>query len=78
MKKLLIVCMILSLSGCAVFSKQIDQAAKAAGKAVTFYCENVTSQEIRESFRAKVNAVATPNSVTVTCASGGPVMKSAQ
>jgi hypothetical protein len=65
-----------SLTGCQVLAPQIDKAAKAAGKAVTFYCENVTVPEIRAEFRAKVNAAAAPNAIEVTCASGGPSLRS--
>jgi hypothetical protein len=66
---------LLIMTGCQILSPQIDKAAKAAGKMVTFYCDNVTVPEIREEFRAKVNAAASPNSVQVQCASGGPVLK---
>jgi hypothetical protein len=55
---------------------QIDKAAEGAGKLVTFYCDNVTSQEIREEFRDKVNEKAAPNSVAITCANGKSAFKS--
>ena len=67
--------MSLSSAGCSLLSPQIDKAAKAAGKMVTFYCGNVTVPQIREEFRAKVNAEAAPNSVQVECAGGGPMLK---
>jgi hypothetical protein len=75
-KMLLPLLVLLPLTGCQVLAPQIDKAAKAAGKAVTFYCENVTIPEIRAEFREKVNAAASPNSIEVTCASGGPSLKS--
>lgn len=59
-----------ALSGCALFSPQIDKAAKAAGKLVTFYCDNVPDDSVREQFRTKVNAVAAPNKVVVMCING--------
>lgn len=76
MKRLLILpLVVLTLPACSLLAPQIDKAAKAAGKAVTFYCENVTVPEIREEFRAKVNEYAAPNSVQVDCANGGPALK---
>ncbi len=76
MKVLLILPLILLATGCEVLSPQIDKAAKGAGKLVTFYCDNVTSTEIREEFRAKVNAAAAPNSVAVTCVNGKAAFQS--
>jgi len=76
MKRLILVIPLVILGGCQVFSKQIDKAAEGAGKAVTFYCDNVTSQELREEFRAKVNEAASPNSIVVTCANGKQAFKS--
>lgn len=58
-------------SGCSLLSSDLDRAAKGAGDLVTFYCENVTVPDIRENFRAAVNAHASPHSVVVTCANGG-------
>lgn len=72
---ILLIPALLALTGCQVLAPQIDKAAKAAGKMVTFYCDNVTVPEIREEFRAKVNAHAAPNSVQVQCAAGGPALK---
>ncbi len=76
MKLLLVILSALVLPACSLLSPQIDKAAKAAGKAVTFYCENVTVPQIREEFRVKVNEHAAPNSIQVDCASGGPALKS--
>ena len=78
MKKLLVLVPILALSGCSLLAPQIDKAAAGAGKLVTFYCQNVTLPQVREELRAKVNAAAAPNSVAVTCASGGPALKSGE
>lgn len=64
-------------SGCSLLTNQLDDAAKGAGKLVTFYCENVTVPEIREEFRAAVNSHAAPHSVSVACAQGGPVLRTA-
>lgn len=61
----------LATSGCSLFGTELDRAAKGAGDLVTFYCTNIPSPEIREQFRAAVNAHAAPHSVMVTCASGG-------
>ena len=58
-------------SGCALFGAELDKAAEGAGKLVTFYCENITSEEIRTQFRAAVNQHAAPHSVSVACAQGG-------
>jgi hypothetical protein len=68
---------ILPLSGCSLLAPQLDKLAKSAGKAVTFYCQNVTDAQARATFRAKVNETAAPNSVAVTCANGTPAMSSA-
>lgn len=75
MKILLVIPAIFLATGCSILSPQLDKAAKAAGKAVTFYCENVTVPEIREEFRDKVNLHAAPNSIVVNCASGGPALR---
>jgi len=75
MKALLVLPLLLLATGCQVLAPQIDKAAAGAGKLVTFYCDNITVPEIRDEFRAKVNAAAAPNSVQVTCANGGPVLK---
>lgn len=64
------------LSGCALLGGELDKAANGAGKLVTFYCENVTDPTVREEFRAAVNAKASPHSVSVTCANGGPPLVS--
>jgi hypothetical protein len=64
----------LPLSGCSLLAPQLDKSAKAAGKAVTFYCQNVPDQAAREAFRAQVNQYAAPNSVAVTCANGTPAL----
>lgn len=64
--------LLLATSGCALFSDELDRAAEGAGKLVTFYCENVKDDSIREQFRTAVNAHAAPHSVTVECAQGGP------
>lgn len=76
MKSILVLMTALTMSGCSLLAPQIDKAAQGAGKLVTFYCDNVTIPEVREELRAKVNAAAAPNSVAVTCASGGPTLKS--
>lgn len=68
MKAILSLVLVLSLTGCQILAPQIDKSAKAAGKAVKFYCDNVTSDEIRAEFRAKVNAEAAPDKIEVTCA----------
>lgn len=62
-------------SGCALLEDSLDDVAKGAGKAVVFYCENVTIPEVREELRAAVNAYAAPNIVTIECASGGPALR---
>lgn len=61
----------LATEGCALFSRELDQAAAGAGRLVTFYCQNITDPSIREQLRAAVNAKAAPHSVSVTCAQGG-------
>ncbi len=76
MKKLALLLPLLAMSGCSILGPQIDKAAAGAGKLVTFYCNNVTIPDIRDQLREKVNAAAAPNSVTVTCANGGPTLKS--
>jgi hypothetical protein len=76
MKAFLILPLVVLATGCGVLAPQIDKAAKGAGKLVTFYCDNVTLPEVRDELRAKVNEYAAPNSIAVTCASGGPVLKS--
>ncbi len=78
MKVLLVLPLLVLATGCQVLAPQIDKAAAGAGKLVTFYCTNVTVPEIREELRAKVNAAAAPNSVAVTCANGGPALKSGE
>lgn len=55
-------------SGCALLSDNLERAAKAAGKIVVSYCENVTVQEVREEIAAAVNAKAAPHKVEITCA----------
>lgn len=65
------------MSGCALFADNVDKVADGAGKLVKFYCENVTIPEVREEIRAAVNAKASPHSVAVECANGGPIMRSA-
>lgn len=76
--KSIIVFMALALfalcSGCSILGDATDKAAKAAGKLVSGYCENVTIPEIREEIRAKVNAHAAPHAVMVQCANGGPAL----
>lgn len=57
-----------ALSGCALFGSELNKAAEGAGKLVTFYCDNVSSADVREQFRVAVNEHAAPNSVIVTCA----------
>jgi hypothetical protein len=64
-------------SGCSLLGDNLDKVAKGAGEAVTFYCENVTLPEVREELRAAVNRHAAPNSLTIECAAGGPVLNSA-
>lgn len=75
------VCLLVGLaigaSGCSIFSENADKVAKAGGRLVTFYCDNITVPEIREEIRAKVNAYAAPNAVAVTCANGGPALNTA-
>lgn len=66
--KAILVSVLMTLTGCSLLAPQIDKSAKAAGKAVKFYCDNIPSEEIRADFRAKVNAVAAPDSIVVTCA----------
>ena len=44
-----------SLSGCALFGSELDKAAEGAGKLVTFYCDNIPNEAVREQFRAAVN-----------------------
>lgn len=67
-----------SVSGCALFSDQLDRAAKGAGKVVKQYCENVTIPEVREEIRAAVNKHAAPHSVAVECVDGGPILKTGE
>jgi hypothetical protein len=62
---LIIVC-IGAVSGCALFPKESEQAAKAAAKLVTSYCEN-TTPDIRASMRDAVNAKAAPHGIVVHC-----------
>lgn len=79
MKKFLLAASLLPLTtGCSILGDQLDKAAKGAGKLVSFYCENVTIPEVRDELRAAVNAHAAPNSVQVTCANGGPTLKSGE
>ena len=59
-------------SGCALLSDSLEKAAKAGGKIVKEYCENVTVQEVRDQIRDAVNAKAAPHSVSVTCADEAP------
>lgn len=63
-------------SGCGLLSGTLERGAKGAGKAVTYYCENVTIPEIREEVRAAVNKYAAPHKVEVTCSNGGPTLDS--
>lgn len=65
-------------SGCSLLGDNLDKVAKGAGEAVTFYCENVTLPEVREEMRAAVNRHAAPNSLTIECAAGGPVLNSSE
>lgn len=67
MRKLLI-CLVLctGAAGCALFPKESEQAAKAAAKLVTSYCEN-TTPDIRASMRDAVNAKAAPHGIVVHC-----------
>lgn len=62
---------LLLTSGCALLGNEMNQAAKGAGKLVTYYCENVTDPTLREQFRAAVNQHAAPHSVRVSCVQGG-------
>lgn len=71
MKMLCLTLAILTCSGCTLFSKDLDKAAKGAGQLVTFYCNNVTEPTIREQFRVAVNEHARPHSVSVACVYGG-------
>lgn len=59
-----------TVSGCALFGSELDKAAEAAGKLVTFYCDNIPNDAVREQFRTTVNVHAAPNAVNVTCANG--------
>lgn len=68
MKSIVICTAFAFLSGCSVLAPQIDKSTRAAGKAVTFYCDNITSPDVRAEFRSKVNAAAKPNKIEVTCA----------
>lgn len=72
---LAVLCVGVVLQGCALLGGPADKAAKAAGKLVTEYCDNVTIPEIRDQIRAKVNEYAAPNSVAVNCAKGGPALQ---
>lgn len=67
----------IGLDGCALLGDPLEKAAKAGGKTVKYYCANVTIPEIREKIRERVNHYAAPDSIAVTCASGGPVLNSA-
>lgn len=62
-------------SGCSLLSDNLDKAAKGAGKVVSEYCANITVEEVRAEVAAAINKHAAPNSVTITCADGGPVLK---
>lgn len=59
-------------SGCALLSDSLEKAAKAGGKVVKEYCENVTLPEVRDQIRDAVNAKAAPHKVEVTCADETP------
>lgn len=65
---LAVACALIFASGCALLSTNLEKAAKAAGKTVTAYCENVTVQEVRDEIAAAVNAKAAPHKVKITCA----------
>lgn len=58
---------VLVSSGCTLLGEVSEKAAQRIGKGVQVYCEE-TIPDVRETFRAKVNAHAAPHSVTVTCA----------
>jgi hypothetical protein len=61
-----------SLTGCSLLSENVEDVGKAAGKAVQFYCKNVSIPEVRDEIRATVNRYAAPHSIAVTCADTAP------
>lgn len=75
MKKLLWAILLLPLSGCSLLANDVEKVAKAGGKLVNFYCANVSDESIRLQIREKVNSYASPNTVVVTCAGGGPQLR---
>lgn len=54
--------LILCLTGCAAFNKEV---APRVAQAVNTYC--LEPQESRAVIRAQVNSLITPNTIAVTC-----------
>lgn len=76
-RALVVVSVAASLNGCALFSDQLETAAKGGAKLINFYCDNVSLPEVRQEIRERVNHYAAPNSIVVTCAKDGPQLDTA-
>lgn len=64
------------LSACGdKFDNTVAGAAKAAGHAVAYYCDNVQDEDIRVALAEAVNSYASPHSITISCAEGGPALR---
>lgn len=57
------------LSGCALFDSYQTKAAEDIAKGIATYCAATIESE-RAILREKVNALAAPNTIVITCGGG--------
>jgi hypothetical protein len=66
MKYLIPITILVLLTSCAVFDSYQTKAAEDIAKGIATYCA-ATIQSEREVLREKVNALAAPSSIVITC-----------
>jgi hypothetical protein len=64
---LVLLCVFLTLPGCAALLKLQGQASTQAANGIAAYCKN-TDAAFRAKFEAEMNAKASPNSASIFCA----------
>lgn len=60
---------IFTISGCAMFSDYTEKAAEEIATGIATYCAATIESE-RAILREKVNALAAPNTIVITCDGG--------
>jgi hypothetical protein len=67
MRYLILIPIVFMLGACSYLEKAEDKGAEYAGKAIVKYCEE-TDENVRGSFRDKVNHYAMPHTAQINCA----------